>query len=290
MTTLLKVDGASASQSVWKQVLDVFKKGGIIAYPTETFYGLGVDPFNETAVKKLFNLKGREADKPISILVKDKKMLAEVAEEIPLSAEKLIKKFWPGPLTIILKAKKSIPITLRAGTGTIAVRISSNTITQKLLEAIDSPITTTSANPSGKKSPVTASEVMNYFKNKVDLILDGGVLSGKLGSTIVDVTEGDVNINIAKELEKLIIQRVDAIVLLTRTDDTFVSLDERTNVANKNNADIFISIHANASYRKGAGGVETYFLSFDASDEDAKRAAAFENAVASFENKAVKTN
>ncbi|OGP28951.1 MAG: threonylcarbamoyl-AMP synthase [Deltaproteobacteria bacterium GWB2_42_7] len=194
MTTLLKVDGASASQSVWKQVLDVFKKGGIIAYPTETFYGLGVDPFNETAVKKLFNLKGREADKPISILVKDKKMLAEVAEEIPLSAEKLIKKFWPGPLTIILKAKKSIPITLRAGTGTIAVRISSNTITQKLLEAIDSPITTTSANPSGKKSPVTASEVMNYFKNKVDLILDGGVLSGKLGSTIVDVTEGDLKI------------------------------------------------------------------------------------------------
>src|SRR3989338_241328 len=162
MTTLLKVDGASASQSVWKQVLDVFKKGGIIAYPTETFYGLGVDPFNETAVKKLFNLKGREADKPISILVKDKKMLAEVAEEIPLSAEKLIKKFWPGPLTIILKAKKSIPITLRAGTGTIAVRISSNTITQKLL--------------------------------------DGGVLSGKLGSTIVDVTEGDLKIIRAGEI------------------------------------------------------------------------------------------
>src|SRR3990172_13353259 len=198
MTTLLKAETLSGSD--WKRVRDIFKKGGIIAYPTETFYGLGVDPFNETAVKKLFNLKGREADKPISILVKDKKMLAEVAEEIPLSAEKLIKKFWPGPLTIILKAKKSIPITLRAGTGTIAVRISSNTITQKLLEAIDSPITTTSANPSGKKSPVTASEVMNYFKNKVDLILDGGVLSGKLGSTIVDVTEGDLKIIRAGEI------------------------------------------------------------------------------------------
>lgn len=194
MTTLLRVDWASASKSVWKQALDVFKKGGIIAYPTETFYGLGVDPFNETAVKKLFNLKGREADKPISILVKDKKMLAEVAEEIPLSAEKLIKKFWPGPLTIIFKAKKSIPTTLTAETGTIGVRISSNPISQKLLETIDSPITTTSANPSGKKSPVTADEVMGYFKNKVDLILDGGVLSGKLGSTIVDVTEGDLKV------------------------------------------------------------------------------------------------
>jgi len=116
----------------------------------------------------------------------------------------------------------------------------------------------------------------------------GGEDTGAIGPT--GIKEKDVNLNIAKELEKLIIQRVDAIVLLTRTDDTFVSLDERTNVANKNNADIFISIHVNASYRKGAGGVETYFLSFDASDEDAKRAAAFENAVASFENKAVKTN
>lgn len=186
MTTTLKVNDVS----VWERVIDIFKKGGVIAYPTETFYGLGVDPFNETAVKKLFHLKGREADKPISILVNDKKMLAGIAEEIPLSAEKLIKKFWPGPLTIIFKAKKSIPTTLTAGTGTIGVRISSNPITQKLLETIDSPITTTSANPSGKKSPVTADEVMNYFKNKVDLILDGGVLSGKLGSTVVDFTEG----------------------------------------------------------------------------------------------------
>lgn len=116
----------------------------------------------------------------------------------------------------------------------------------------------------------------------------GGEDTGAIGPS--GIKEKDVNLNIAKELEKLIIQRVDALVILTRTDDTFVSLDERTNIANKNNADIFISIHANASYRKGAGGVETYFLSLDASDEDAKRAAAFENAVASFENKAVNTN
>src|SRR3990167_4936348 len=194
MTTLLKVDGASASQSVWKQVLDVFKKGGIIAYPTETFYGLGVDPFNEAAIKKLFELKGRGSDKPVSILIKDKKMLLEVAEEIPLLAEKLIKKFWPGPLTIIFKAKKSIPSLLTGGTGKIGVRISSNPITQKLLEEIDYPITATSANPSGKKSPVTAKEVMDYFGDKIDLLIDGGVLSGKLGSTILDATEQELKV------------------------------------------------------------------------------------------------
>src|SRR3990167_9776167 len=192
MTTLLKAETLSGSD--WKRVRDIFKKGGIIAYPTETFYGLGVDPFNEAAIKKLFELKGRGSDKPVSILIKDKKMLLEVAEEIPLLAEKLIKKFWPGPLTIIFKAKKSIPSLLTGGTGKIGVRISSNPITQKLLEEIDSPITATSANPSGKKSPVTAKEVMDYFGDKIDLVLDGGVLYGKLGSTVIDVTEGELTV------------------------------------------------------------------------------------------------
>lgn len=192
MTTLVKADGVSKSE--WKQISDVFKKGGIIAYPTETFYGLGVDPFNESAIKKLFVLKGRDPDKPISILVKDKNMLLAVVEEIPPAAEKLIKKFWPGPLTIIFKAKKTVPSAITGNTGKIAVRISSNPITQKLLEIIDSPITTTSANPSGKKSPVIVKEVKDYFGDKIDLLIDGGLLSGKLGSTIVDTTERELKI------------------------------------------------------------------------------------------------
>lgn len=192
MTTLLKAETLSGSD--WKRVRDIFKKGGIIAYPTETFYGLGVDPFNESAVNKLFKLKGRGFDKPISILVKDKNMLLAVVEEIPPAAEKLIKKFWPGPLTIIFKAKKTVPSAITGNTGKIAVRISSNPITQKLLEIIDSPITTTSANSSGKKSPVTAKEVKDYFGDKIDLIIDGGLLSGNLGSTIVDVTEEELKV------------------------------------------------------------------------------------------------
>ena len=192
MTTLVKAD--RVSKTVWKQILDVFKKGGIIAYPTETFYGLGADPFNESAVKKLFQLKGRGFDKPVSILIKDKNMLLTVVEEIPPAAEKLIKKFWPGPLTIIFKAKKIVPSVLTGYTGKIGVRISSNPITQKLLGTIDSPITTTSANPSGKKSPVTTKEVKDYFGDKIDLIIDGGLLSGKLGSTIVDVTERELRV------------------------------------------------------------------------------------------------
>lgn len=192
MTSLVKAD--EVLKSDWKQILDVFKTGGIIAYPTDTFYGLGVDPFNESAIKKLFALKGRSFDKPVSILVKDKNMLLSVVEEIPPAAERLIKKFWPGPLTIIFKAKKTIPSVLTGSTGKIGVRISGNPITQKLLEIIDSPITTTSANPSGKKSPVTAKKVKDYFGDKIDLIIDDSVLSGKLGSTIVDVTERELKV------------------------------------------------------------------------------------------------
>lgn len=192
MTILFKAEMLSGSQ--WKQVRDIFKKGGTIAYPTETFYGIGVDPFNKGAVNKLFKLKGRDPDKPISILVKNKKMLSEVVEDISLSAKILMKRFWPGPLTIIFNAKKTIPPALTGNTGKIGVRISSNPITQKLLKEIDSPITTTSANPSGKKSPVTAGEVKDYFGDKIDLMLDGGVLCGKLGSTIVDVTSGDLKV------------------------------------------------------------------------------------------------
>ena len=167
---------------------EIVEEGGIIAYPTETFYGLGVDPYNEEAVKRLFELKGRGFDKPISILVKDEVMLQQVVTDIPPVAERLIRQFWPGPLTIIFQASPQLPRLLTADTGKIGVRVSSNPITEKLLYAIGSPITTTSANPSGKKSPVTAGEVAGYFGDNLDLILDGGELPGRLGSTVVDVT------------------------------------------------------------------------------------------------------
>ncbi|MBI5894125.1 MAG: threonylcarbamoyl-AMP synthase [Deltaproteobacteria bacterium] len=177
-----------------KKASAVLKKGGIIAYPTETFYGLGVDPFNEDALKKLFELKGRGFDKPVSILVKDENALASIVEEIPSVAKRLFKRFWPGPLTIVFKAKKNISDILTASTGNIGVRVSSSPVAKKLLDIIDAPITATSANPSGEKSPVTPQEVERYFGDKLDMIIDGGELEGKLGSTIVDVTEGSIKI------------------------------------------------------------------------------------------------
>ncbi|MBI3753190.1 MAG: N-acetylmuramoyl-L-alanine amidase [Deltaproteobacteria bacterium] len=111
----------------------------------------------------------------------------------------------------------------------------------------------------------------------------GGEDTGAIGPS--GVKEKDINLEIAKKLEKLILQKMDVKVILTRTDDTFIPLEQRSAIANKSKADLFISIHANAAYRKGASGVETYFLSFDATDEDAKRAADFENAIVSISNK-----
>lgn len=173
-----------------KKAIAVLKNSGIIAYPTETFYGLGANPLDESAVKRLFDIKGRDFDKPVSILVKDLNALSLVAEEIPPAAERLIKRFWPGPLTIVFRAKKNIPLILTANTGRIGVRVSSSPIAKRLLGIIDMPLTATSANPSGEKSPVTAEEVEIYFRDKVDMILDGGKLQGKVGSTIIDATTG----------------------------------------------------------------------------------------------------
>jgi len=173
---------------------DVFKSGGVIAFPTETFYGLAVDPFDSSAVERLFTLKGRSQKNPVSLIVKDRTMLLTVVNRIPSVAEGLMKRFWPGPLTIVFEAHPSIPARLVGGTGTIAVRISSNEVCAKLLSTLGRPVTATSANPSGKAPASTPEEVAAYFNGKIDVLIDGGKLPGRLGSTIVDVTTDKIKI------------------------------------------------------------------------------------------------
>jgi len=177
-----------------EKVREVFKNGGVIAYPTETFYGLGVDPFNIRAVKRLFLLKGRPEKNPISLIIKDRLMLERLVQGVPHAAEKLIEKFWPGPLTIIFKAKAHLPAELLANTGKVGVRVSSNPVAQRLVEELDSPMTATSANPSGKEPPRSPSEVIGYFNGSIDMLIDGGALAGRFGSTIVDITNDRIEI------------------------------------------------------------------------------------------------
>jgi L-threonylcarbamoyladenylate synthase len=166
---------------------DVLLSGGVVAFPTESFYGLAVNPMDDEAVDLLFRLKKREPDQPILILIPFQEALELYAAEISELALTLTRKYWPGGLTLLFKATPRISQRLTAGTGKIGVRLSSHPIATALAQSINSPITGTSANLSGHPACRNALEVYNYFKMGV-LILDGGETAGGKGSTILDVS------------------------------------------------------------------------------------------------------
>jgi len=163
----------------------VLNKGGVVAFPTETYYGLAVDPLNPLALNLLFSLKQRDIAKPILTLVDDRESLSSLVHEVPLIYSKLMEKFWPGPLTLIFKAKINLPALLTAGTSTVGVRQSSHPFARQLLRAFGRPITATSANVSGRDAAVDAYEVKAQFGNRIDMVFEGGKAPGILGSTIV---------------------------------------------------------------------------------------------------------
>ena len=184
----------------------VLNEGGVIVYPTETLYGLGALASNNEAVERIFNIKGRPYGKPIPLLVKDKEMLLKIAEDNRL-VDPLSEHFWPGRLTLILKQTSTLPELITAGTGKIAIRISSYPFLQNLFDIIDEPLTSTSANLSGDHNLLDYGELFETFNSKVDLIIDSGNIPASRGSTIIDLTldppqivrEGDIKTDILKE-------------------------------------------------------------------------------------------
>ena len=163
----------------------VIKQGGVVAYPTETYYGLAVDPFNHNALQRLFDLKQRPAAKPILTLIADTPQLACLAEYIPPLFEPLMSRYWPGPLTLVFPAQPTISSLLTAGTGTVGARISSNPVAQALVKLVASPITATSANISGKSAALSLADLNEQFGSKLDLVVDAGSTPGGVGSTVV---------------------------------------------------------------------------------------------------------
>lgn len=161
-------------------------RGEVVAFPTETFYGLAVDALNEAALAKLHSLKGREAEKSFSLLVSGREMLASLCSKIPPVAERLIAQHWPGPLTLALPARPGLPASIVAD-GCVAVRVSPHPLAQALVVAVGRPITATSANPAGTAPPCTASEVAAYFAPSSCSILDGGATPGGQPSTLARV-------------------------------------------------------------------------------------------------------
>jgi len=168
----------------------VLKQGGVVAFPTETYYGLAVDPFNRQAVERLFQLKCRPAAKPILLLIDKQERLSNLAAEIPSQFLHLMDRFWPGPLTLIFPAQQGLSHTLTAGTGTVGVRISSHPLASALCALAGGTITATSANLSGLPPAVSEHEILAQFGTRLDWLLKGGPTQGGSPSTIV-TTHGD---------------------------------------------------------------------------------------------------
>jgi len=163
----------------------IILRGGLVIYPTETFYGLGANALNKKAIEKVFEIKKRPLSKPISIIIADRSWLKELVVEIPKIAVTLMEKFWPGALTIIFKANPKLPSNLIAGTGKIGIRVSSHPVAQKLVSLANVPITATSANISGKPPP---SNVKSISLNRINFIINEGSAPGDISSTVIDIT------------------------------------------------------------------------------------------------------
>ena len=170
----------------------VLRAGGVVAFPTETYYGLAVDPFNPAALSRLFTLKGRAADKPVLLIVENPSQLSTLVAEIPRSFVLLMERFWPGPLTLVFPGAPSLSGMLTGGRDTIGVRVSSHPVARQLVRAFGGPITATSANFSGHPAAVTAGGVRDQFGPEVDAVLDGGATPGGQGSTLLGYQEGKV--------------------------------------------------------------------------------------------------
>ena len=176
------------------EALAALRRGDVIAFPTETLYGLGGDALSGPAVEKVFQLKGRDAANPIPVLVADRAMLSLLVADVPALAERLIATFWPGPLTIVLAARNDLPKPLVNFSGGIGVRISSQPIANELVQALGRPLTATSANPSGLPAARTVEDAKKYFSGTIEIFIDGGELPSTTGSTVVEIIGDGIRI------------------------------------------------------------------------------------------------
>lgn len=195
-----------------KTAASYIKKGEVAAFPTETVYGLGANAYNEKAVKKIFKAKGRPADNPLIVHIASKKDISILAEEISPAAKKIIAKFFPGPITIILRKNEIIPRIVTAGLDSIAIRMPSDKTARELIKASGVPVAAPSANLSGSPSPTSFMHVVNDFNGKIPCILIGRDAKYGLESTVIDCTSkiplvlrpGVVTLEQLRKIDKLI--------------------------------------------------------------------------------------
>ena len=188
MTVRLNIDPVKPDDNALVQAREILRAGGVLAFPTETFYGLGADARRKAAVEKVFRLKGRTFSNPISVIVDSDRAVSPLVEAVPATARLLMQTFWPGALTLLFSASPAVLHRLSAGTGKIGIRVSSHPVARLIAQGLAGPVTATSANLSGGPECASADEVIGVFGDRLDAVIDGGITAGGLGSTILDVT------------------------------------------------------------------------------------------------------
>ena len=186
MPQILKINTGHSEEDVISSAAAIVSRGGVIAYPTETIYGLGADATNEQAIRRIFEIKGRNFSNPISVIIGRPDDVHPLVRKFPKAAQKLMDEFWPGPLTIVFEAADGVSPLLTANTGRIGIRLSGHDGARRIAEALGKPLTATSANLSGSPECATVNQVMAQLGDRLDAIVDLGNTRGTAGSTIID--------------------------------------------------------------------------------------------------------
>jgi len=187
-TEIVKINKKDMDENLINKAAHIIHNGGVVAFPTETVYGLGADGLNKRAVEKIFKAKTRPSDNPLILHISSIDELFPLVQEVPDLAYRLIEKFWPGPLTLILKKSKQVPDIITAGLDTVAVRMPDHPIASSLIATAKRPIAAPSANISGRPSPTRAEHVVEDMMGKIDMIIDGGETGVGLESTVLDLS------------------------------------------------------------------------------------------------------
>lgn len=196
---ILKINNEKPEASLIRYAADQIRAGEVLGMPTDTFYGLAADPFNLRAVDRVYEIKSRSRHKPLSLLIESVEQAEELARPLPEEFAALARKFWPGPLTIIVKASSRLPLKVTANTGNVALRIPNSRISLAVVQAAQIPITATSANLSGEAECTTALAVRDQLQDRISIIVDGGTSPREVASTIIDLTDEEARWRILRE-------------------------------------------------------------------------------------------
>ncbi|MFW9852721.1 MAG: L-threonylcarbamoyladenylate synthase [Candidatus Thorarchaeota archaeon] len=186
-TEILTVNPVQLNLNKIRTAVEYIQDGEIVAFPTDTIYGIGCDVFIPEAVENIYSIKNRSLDKPINVLVSSQEQIYDIAKNVKSKFFKLVEEFWPGPLTIVVEKNSDVPDIVTSNLNTVGVRMPNNPIVISIIDMINTPLATTSANIAEEESAVTAEKVLEYFNGKIPCVIDGGRTDIGEPSTIVDI-------------------------------------------------------------------------------------------------------